>query len=228
MRTLIPLLFLLAAPPVHAETHEEIVERAFASMEFNLRDYWSFTETTQSADGLFVARFDPRLPDDQRWDLISVDDRKPTEDEHETFREGKGNHGDDDSSEGGSEFRSMVAEGSLELLEESEHYWEYRFRPNADSDDEEELMKAVDGTLRVEKDGHYVTWLRMRNREPVKPGRGVKLDVFDVRMAFAPAYVGGPVLPESVSTSIKGKAMLVIKFDEEERVSYSDFERVIE
>jgi hypothetical protein len=35
-------------------------------------------------------------------------------------------------------------------------------------------------------------------------------------------------LPESVETRVKGRAMLVIRFDEKERVSFSDFERVIE
>jgi hypothetical protein len=89
-------------------------------------------------------------------------------------------------------------------------------------------MNAVEGTLQVAKDGHYVEWIRMRNRETVKPGKGVKLEVFDTRLDFAPAYEGGPIMPQSVETKVKGRAMLVIKFDEEERISYSDFERVID
>lgn len=121
----------------------------------------------------------------------------------------------------------MVADGSLELLEETDAYWEFRFRPRTDSDEEDKFMNAVDGTLQVVKDGHYVAWIRMRNREPIKPGKGVKLEIFDTQLLFGPAYDGGPVLPQSVETRVKGKAMLVIKFDEKERVSYSDFERAI-
>ena len=228
MKPIISLLILLAASLVHAETHDEVVDRAFASMELNLRDYWSYTETNQKDDGLFVARFDPRLPEDQRWDLRSVDDREPTEDELIDFREDKANSHRDDSDNEALETQSMVADGSLELLEETDLYWRFRFKPRTDSDDEDKFMKAVDGTLQVVKDGHYVAWIRMRNREPIKPGKGVKLEVFNTRLVFAPAYDGGPVLPESVETRVKGRAMLVIRFDEKERVSFSDFERAIE
>ena len=228
MKPIISLLILLAASLVHAETHDEVVDRAFASMELNLRDYWSYTETNQKDDGLFVARFDPRLPEDQRWDLRSVDDREPTEDELIEFREDKANSHRDDSDNEDLETQSMVADGSLELLEETDLYWQFRFKPRTDSDDEDKFMKAVDGTLQVVKDGHYVAWIRMRNREPIKPGKGVKLEIFDTRLVFAPAYDGGPVLPESVETRVKGRAMFVIRFDEKEQVSYSDFERAIE
>lgn len=228
MKSIIPTLLLLATSLVNAETHDDLVDSAFAAMELNLRDYWSYTETSQRDDGLRVARFDPRLPEDQRWDLLSVDDREPTEDEQSEFREDKAdNHrgGSDDEDSGA---RSMVADGSLELLEETDVYWQFRFRPRTDSDDEDRFMKAVDGTLQVAKDGHYVAWIRMKNHEPIKPGKGVKLEIFDTHLVFAPAYDGGPVLPQSVETRVKGKAMLVIKFDELEHVSYSDFERAIE
>jgi len=227
MKHLIFTLLLLAASPVNAETHEEIVDRAFASMELNLRDYWSYTETRQKDEILFVARFDPRLPEEQRWDLLSIDGREPTEDEQDEFREDKAGSHHDDSDDEDSGPRSMVAKGSLELIEETDSYWEFRFRPRTDSDDEDKFMKAVDGTLQVVKDGHYVAWIRMKNREPIKPGKGVKLEIFNTHLVFAPTYDGGPVLPRGVETRVKGKAMLVIKFDEKERVSYSDFERAI-
>lgn len=228
MKTILSTLLLLASPHTLAETHDELVERAFASIEFGLHDSWSYVETTQNGDGIYVARFDPRMPDDRHWKLLSVDDQEPTYDELDAFSEEKANHHDDDSDPDDSEAASMVADGSLELLEESDSYWQFRFKPRTDTDDEEEFMSAVEGTLQVVKDGHYVAWIRMRNRETVKPGKGVKLEVFDTRLAFAPAYEGGPVVPQSVETKVKGRAMLVIKFDEEERISYSDYERVID
>lgn len=228
MNSISPLLLLLTASLACAETHDELVERAFASMEPNLRDFWSFTETTDSGEGVYVARFDPRLPEGERWDLLTVDDREPTEDEHEEFQEEKESQRGSDSDGEDSETMSVVADGSLELLDESDAYWRFRFRPKVDSDDEEKFMAAVEGTLQVVKDGHYVSWVRMRNHGTIKPGKGVKLEVFDAHLAFAPAYEGGPVLPDSVATRVKGRAMLVIRFDEEERIFYSDFKRVID
>lgn len=225
MKYFIFTLLLLAASSASAETHDELVERAFAALEFNLRDHWSYTETTRNQDGIYVARFSAGLPDGERWTLLSVDDRDPTTDEIEEFLEEKSRHSDENSTDEDSASQSMVADGSLELLEESDTYWRFRFRPRADSEDEEKFMNSVEGSLQVTKDGHYVAWVHMRNRETIKPGKGVKLELFDTRLAFAPAFEGGPVLPRSVKTKVKGKAMLVIKFDEDEQISYSQFER---
>ena len=49
-----------------------------------------------------------------------------------------------------------------------------------------------------------------------------------MRLKFAPLSAGGPVLPSSVNVAIEGRAMLVIKFDEIERIRYSDYRRVVE
>ena len=42
-------------------------------------------------------------------------------------------------------------------------------------------------------------------------------------MTFGPAIDGGPIVPKAVDVSVKGRAMLVFKFDETETIRYSEF-----
>ncbi len=222
MKILVSLLLLLLASTAIAETHEELVQRAFAAMEPDLSANWSYTRTARSSDGTFIARYDPRLPEGEHWTLISVDGREPTEDDVEAFLEERQRvqGGDDDNDE------TMFADGSIELIEETDAYWLFAFRPETDSDEEAEFMQAVDARLKVVKEGHFVSLVSMRNTDTIKPGKGVKIRKFETELEFAPAYEGGPTVPRRVRAAVQGKAFLVVKIDEEEDIEFSDFEPV--
>lgn len=219
MKKLITAFLLLASSGSLAETHEELVRRAFDAMESDLSANWSYTETTRNGEGTFVARFDPRFPDGEHWDLLSIDGREPTNDELEEFRENKSrNNGDDDE--------PIAASGTIELLEETDDYWWFQFQPRADSDEDKKFMEAVDARVQVVKDGHYVSQISMRNTDTIKPGKGVKIRKFETDFEFAPAIEGGPVVPQRYRTDIQGKAFLVVKLDEQEHTEFSEFEKV--
>ena len=220
------LFLLLWTPMVHAESWDSLVERAFGAMEQDLSAHWAFTETTQDSDGTYVAHCDPRRSG--RWELVSVDGRDPTANEIQEFLEGKDRDREAKESSDGNGFNSLVATGSLELIEETGAHWLFAFKPKTDTVDEEKFMAFVDGTLKVVKDGHYVALIEMHNIGPIKPGKGVKLTKFETRLEFSQALANEPIVPVRVSTAVQGKAMLVIKFDEHELITYSDFERVVE
>jgi hypothetical protein len=80
--------------------------------------------------------------------------------------------------------------------------------------------------LTIVKQGHYVSQITMQNREPIKPGKGVKIQDFRTTIDFSPAQSGGPTVPRSIQTSIRGKAMFVIKINKSETLEYNDFEFV--
>ena len=120
----------------------------------------------------------------------------------------------------------MFADGSIELIEETDAYWMFTFRPETDSDEEAQFMEAVDARLKVVKDGHFVSLVSMRNTDTIKPGKGVKIRKFETELEFAPVYEGGPTVPRRVRAAVQGKAFLVVKIDEEEDIEFSDFEPV--
>jgi len=227
MKRLVAVLFILASGVTHAETHEEIVERAFDAVETRIRDHWAFTRVETTADGVYVATHDPRR--EQAWELLTVDGREPSKDEREEFvSERETELGDDNDNENEEDNGSMVSPGSVELIDETDERWQFNFKPKADSEEEEAFMKAVEGRLEVAKDGHYVRAVTLRNLETIKPGKGTKIEVFDTRLEFAPSPDGSAVLPVLVYAKVKGRALLVIGIDEEQTVQFSDYKRVMD
>ena len=226
MKPLLTVLLVCATSIVHAESHETLVERAFDSLETGIRDHWAFTRTETSAKGVYVATHDPRR--EQAWELLTVDGREPTSDELEDFLSERSRERGEDDDDEEDETRSMVSPGSVELIDETDERWLFNFSPLADSDEERQFMEAVEGRLEVVKDGHYVSKIRLRNLKTIKPGKGVKLKVFDTSFEFAPARDGSAVLPARVFAKVKGRAMLVVGIDEERTVEFSDYLRVID
>jgi hypothetical protein len=109
------------------------------------------------------------------------------------------------------------------LIEETDEYWLFSFVPN---DDEETFINSVDTSLKIIKDGRYISYIEMHNHSDIKPGFGTKLTSFLTKFAFAPAVDGGPIVPKSVKVQVVGRALLFIAIDETETIEYSDFEYV--
>jgi hypothetical protein len=130
-RAALAALCLAIALPASAEEaqprYEVLFEKALQSIEWNAYEEWAFTESASGSDGDFVGRFDPRLPEGERWTLLSIDGRDPTEDESRQYSERKrserhdGDHEEDGEDDG--EIDGMVDPGSLELVEETADYW---------------------------------------------------------------------------------------------------------
>ena len=165
---------------------------------------------------------------------MSVNGLDPQDDEIEDFLEDKENErprrrgagrpdDDSDEHEDEREHSAVVNFGSLELVEETDEHWIFDFKPN-EEDDDENFMKHVKGRLKIIKSGHYVASITLHNEKAIKPVIGVKISKFDMAMAFGPAATNGPIVPISIDVEVKGRAMLVIKFDEVEKTRFSDFE----
>jgi hypothetical protein len=98
-RTALAALCLAIALPAGAEEaqrgYDALFEKALQSIEWNAYEEWAFTESASGSNGDLVGRFDPRLPEGERWTLLSIDGRDPTEDESRQYserkRSGRGN-----------------------------------------------------------------------------------------------------------------------------------------
>ena len=219
------ICLLLFASLAFAESYEELIDRAFEAIENDLSTHWSYTHTQEDSEGIYIGRYDPRLPESGRWRLISVDGREPTGEETEDYLDQQADKRDRESDDDDNSFESIVKNRSVALIEEADSYWLFSFEPEPDSEDDREFMEAVHGTLKVVKDGHYVALITLQNTDTIKPGKGIKIEEFLTRLEFAPIQDGGPVLPHSVQATVKGRAFFVIRIDETETVKFSDFER---
>jgi hypothetical protein len=231
-RAALATLFLAIALPAGAETtrdgYEALFEQALESIAWNAHEDWAFTETTSGSDGDFIGRYDPRLPEDQRWTLLSIDGRDPTDKESRQYaKRRRDEHHDGDHEEGG-EIDGMVDPGSLALVEETAEYWLLRFVPADDEDDDDEMgrkvLEQMDGTVKIIKDGRYLEYIDIRNTKPIRPKVGVKMNKFLTRITFGPAIEDGPIVMKSMDVAVKLSAYLLVRVDETESVRFSDFE----
>lgn len=216
-RLLLSLLLVSGFTPVYAEDYKKLFEDAVATVDWELEKNWAFTESTLSEDKRWVGRHDPRKVEDERWTLLSVDGRRPSEDELREFVHKKNEHETSDSSQR----VDIVDVETVELLEETDKYWLLNFIPD---EDEVEFIDNVDATVRINKNGGYLEAIDMRNNDDIKPGFGTKIGTFIIHFQFGPAIEGGPIVPRNMAIQVKGRALLFIGFDETEIIEYSNFE----
>ena len=233
MKRIIIWLSLSLVSTMSVADHKALVQSALESIADDIDESWAFTETTTEDDVQFVGRFDPSLTYDQRWKLLSVDGRNPTAEELAEYSEDKNDDFDreDDEEEKDDDGMSidLISMDTLELLEETESYWIFRFVPTSGDDEDEDaemFMRNVTGTLKIIRDGNYPEYIRLQNDKPIRPAFGVKIREFLTLLKFGPATEDGPIVPLSVDVKVQGRAMLAIKFDESEVYEFSDYEFV--
>ncbi|MDH3304682.1 MAG: hypothetical protein OEM50_07335 [Gammaproteobacteria bacterium] len=203
-----------------APDYKAIFEKAVAAVEFDFDRRWAYTETRIDSEHVWVARSDPRRSSGERWQLISVDDREPTENEIKKFRKERAR---ERLEEGDNQVNALVDPESIRVLEETDEYWLFGFVP----DDEEDIMDSVDATIRVNKAHGHLEYIDLRNHSTIKPAFGVKISKLITRLTFGRTTDGGPVVPISTQVEAKGRAFLVVAFDELEVVRNSSFELVV-
>ena len=211
-------LLCLAVGASAEDDYSALLDEAVAAIDWDFQQNWAYTETTLSGDELWVARFDPRVTDNNGWTLLSIDGRKPTAKEVREFLEDKEDvdRSDDDDNR----VTAIVERDSLRLVEETDDYWLFSFMP----DSEEEFMQEVQTRLRIAKRGRFVESVELRNLGEISPGFGTTFSQLLTQFTFAPATEGGPIVPRGLKVILKGRAVLLIPFEETEVIEYSDFE----
>ena len=203
---------------VASENYDELFEEALQSVDFEFARNWAYTETSVDDEHVWVGRFDPRRPAGERWELISVDKRAPTNDEIEEYHDDRDDDIPDDDD---NEVVEMVEPDSVKLIEETDQYWLLGF--NLD-EEEKAITENVDATIRINKPGRYLEYIDVHNRAVMKPAFGVKLTRLITRLTFGPAVEAGPIVPLSTQVEVSGQAFLFISFDEQELSHNTDFE----
>ena len=221
---LLPLIAVFVTSGVLGDAdYASLLQEALAALEYNEME-WAFTEASIEAGTETVARFDPRRPAGERWSLLSVDGREPTQDEIDDFTEDKLDD-DESGSDDDDEVHTMVEGDSLTLVEETDEYWLFSFVPS-EEDDEEDFAEFMDGTLEIAKDGRYVSSIDIRSDEPFRPRFGVKVNSILTRLTFGPASPDGPIVPQTIDVDIDIRALLLLRIDETVSISFSDYEFV--
>ena len=232
---LIAVVAMFATSLAWAQTphgsYEALFQSAIKAITWDLHEDWAFTVTSSGNDGDRVGRFDPRQPDDERWTLLTIDGRAPTNEESAEYAEDSGGHhfGDGDSDDGDDNAIDMVEPGTLQLVEETDEYWLLSFVPTDDDDGDEDdvgrkVLESMQGTVKIIKDGEYLAYIDIHNEKTIRPKFGVKMKKFMMHMGFGPIADDGPVVMRSMDFAIKLSAFVLVRVNEAESLAFSDFE----
>jgi len=208
------------------DSYEALFQSALKAITWDFHEDWAFTVTSSGNDGDRVGRFDPRQPQDERWTLLTIDGRAPTDEESAEYAENDHHFGDGDSDD---DAIDMVEPGTLRLVEETDDYWLLSFVPTDDDDEDEDdvgrkVLESMQGTVKIIKDGEYLAYIDIHNEKPIRPKFGVKMKKFLMHMSFGPIADDGPVVMRSMDFAIKLSAFVLVRVNEAESVAFSDFE----
>ena len=213
------------------DSYEALFQSAIKAITWDFQEDWAFTVTSSGKDSHRVGRFDPRQPEDERWTLLTIDGRAPTDEESAEYAEdsrdqhfGNGDSHDDDGDDNAID---MVEPGTLQLVEETDDYWLLSFVPTDDDNEDDvgrKVLKNMQGTVKIIKDGEYLAYIDIHNEKPMRPKVGVKMKKFLMHMSFGPIADDGPVVMRSMDFAIKLSAFVLVRVSEAESVAFSDFE----
>ena len=230
---LIFVIAVFATSGASAETphgsYEALFQSAVKAISWDVHEDWAFTVTSSGNDGERVGRFDPRQREDERWTLLTIDGRLPTLEESAEYAENSHHFGNDERNNDDSDENAldMVEPGTLRLAEETDDYWLLSFVPTDDGNEDDvgsKVLKSMQGTVKIIKDGEYPAYIDIQNEKPIRPRVGVKMKKFLMHMSFSPVTDDGPNVMRSMDFAIKLSAFMLVRVNEAESVSFSDFE----
>ena len=230
---LIAVVALFVTPVACAQaphgSYEALFQSAIKAITWDFHEDWAFAVTSSGNDGDRVGRFDPRQSEDERWTLLTIDGRVPTDEESAEYAENNHHFGDGDNDDDNSDNNAidMVEPGTLRLVEETDDYWLLGFVPTDDGDEDDvgrKVLESMQGTVKIIKDGEYLAYIDIHNEKPIRPRIGVKMKKFLMHMSFGPIAEDGPVVMQSMDFAIKLSAFVLVRVNEAESIAFSDFE----
>lgn len=188
---------------------------------------WAFTMVyTDHGEGGpkdYRLRFDPRLEEEARWQLLDPSIEALSKDEKKTFKQIQGSNDADDRL---IYDKLPIDLDQLVLVAEDDARATFEA---AIIDDEmpKKMIEAVKMTVTINKPGVFVEEISMRSTAPFKPAPVAKVDSFEQIQRYAPLTEGGPALLREAHSDVSGKAVFK-KFDTKSTTVYSDFDPVTE
>jgi hypothetical protein len=206
---LVFLALALAAPALAAVPRE--LALALENFRADPPRGWSYTQTTTAEGKTTVERCDARKPEFNRWTLVQKDGRAPTADETRHYNELRARR----SRSGAAP--KITDQFDLETIESvrdepARATYRCRLRPGEITDSTARHLRA---TIVVHKPTRTVQSIELANVAEFSPTLGVKIRESET-----------PMLPQNVSTRVRGTAFWFKSLDADMTVTFSEFEPV--
>ena len=181
----------------------------------------SYTTTHSSKEsGVRVESFSPET----KWRLVTVDGVQPNEHELSDYvkeADERSRRRNDPTDLG---FLRMAKADTVRVDQENDETIEFVFSPEVGDEIPDRMEEKMTGRLIVAKDGLRPLNFSISLTEPASPIRGVKMRKLEQETIFTSDHATGVSLTKSMSFLAAGRAFLVSKIDQNERIEFSDFD----
>lgn len=218
------VLGVLFAAVTSAAAMPDYVREALAKFSPEAPAGWAYTlTTTRNNEARTKARFDPARPPAERWTLLELNGRAPTDQEGAQFRRSLAGGGS--AAPQGTFQRGDIDPATVELVREDAERGEFVCAFRAEATGADKMLGHLRLRLTVNRHQPHVEQFALELKEPYGPVIGVKMRELLVRMRFSPPAGDRPSLPATHSSHFLGR-IFFIGMEENLESNYSDYARV--
>ena len=182
---------------------------------------WSFTQTSRGEGHSRVERYDAAQPEFERWTLLQQDDRAPTPEEAQDYREKLSRR-----SRGGTapKLTDQLDLTTLTLPNETDERATLRahLKPGEAGDATAKYMIA---TIVLHKPTSTIETFELSAEAPFAPILGVKISAMRTTLTYSLPDATRPSLLKTSETHLRGRAYFFKSLDADMTVTFTDYER---
>ncbi|WP_196159077.1 hypothetical protein [Reinekea sp. G2M2-21] len=221
-KSLFTLLFLFATPWTTAQDTdwEQLLKSQLAEAELDTHQRFAFSQSTNNQDNeRQVASFTPKR--EPQWQLISVDDRAPTDKEQSKFLKER-----ERASErrGEDRFADLITPGTVAVADVTDSRILLTFAPYLKDMSAADSQAFMRGEAEVDPQTLRLLSLRIFSIDEFSPSFGVSIARLTIQFEFATFL--GQTLPAHYLFSFQGKVAGMKKIDVESSIRYGDYKAV--
>lgn len=231
LRAAAAALLVVCSSPAFADVsaeHEQALAELRAAAERAAAiggQRWAFTldytDHARPEQKSFRLRFDPRLPEGERWRLIEPAESSLSKDERKALKRMSANDDADDI---------LVYDRLADVVDDARvltaDAGSATFRlKTLDPDMSEEMRDAIAATATLDRRTGAVTAIELTSTRSFKPAAVARVDALKQEQRYQPAGPGGEVLMVAAKSEASGRAMMK-PFAQKNESAYSDFEKV--
>ncbi|GER06784.1 hypothetical protein GCM10007972_12180 [Iodidimonas muriae] len=175
-------------------------------------------------------RYDPRLDQEKKWELVAIEGRDPTSEELEEYKTSSFKvNGNSNNFE---LYHDVIGDLNLEdafLIKETEDQAFYRLEGDFTEileEDEVDFGENLEAHLMVDKtDGvPFVSEFRVFAPNPFSKAMIAKIKKFEMQFLFARHSLSGDILPQEVDVNLSVRALFFISVDAVTHIGFSDYQ----
>lgn len=204
---------------------EEKIERAIVAIEQTPRTQWAYTVTRfENEEGDIsqsVETYTPERDIEDRWQLVSINNHAPTNDEQNAFKAEKLERSEDKENSLSIDLRELINLNELEFIASNGNITEIGF-PVKLAKLGDDANGKLHGTLHYNEEQRFIEKIIVVNKADFSPI--FSATITDLKMTFSFIKLQGAILPYQATLDMKGRFAFFTKIDETSTDTYTDYQ----